>query len=96
MMIEGDIFTSLYEGAEQFEINSIKAEGNKAIAIVKFTNSTFQQNWVDEVLLIKQDSWLIDNVAFKSNEPGLLTTKDILEYFITQRKPTFIPKTEDK
>ncbi|PRD48065.1 hypothetical protein [Sphingobacterium haloxyli] len=83
-LIEGDIFSSLYEGAEHFSVEDIKNLDDKAIVTVRFSNTTFNEKWDDEIVFVKQEKWVIDDVIFKSYDPALPTTKAILQDFISK------------
>jgi hypothetical protein len=78
LMIEGDIFTSLYEGHDSYKIRGIKMNGNKATAIVEFSNTSYPEPWNDEVLLVKEKGWKIDNVIFKAQMVDMESTKEVL------------------
>lgn len=82
MCIEGDIFSSLYEGQDSLKIIDIKTEGNKATVSVEFTNTQFKQSWEDKVILIKDGDWKIDNVIFKPGNMETKSTKYVLTSFI--------------
>ncbi|QQT27271.1 hypothetical protein [Sphingobacterium spiritivorum] len=81
LMIEGDIFTSLYEGQDTFQIDTIKIKGDSAFVAVQFANSGYKESWKDEVVLIKKESWKIDNVYFGTDKT-LKSTKDVLRELI--------------
>jgi len=70
-MIEGDLFTSLFEGATAYRIDSCETEGNKAYCQVRFTyesKDSATENWKDKVLLVKEDQhWRIDDIEFSGN-----------------------------
>ncbi len=87
-LIEGDIFTSLYEGQDGFRIIDIKLNGSYATALVEFTNSVYNQKWNDKVILIYEKGWKIDNVVFQKGRSGT-STKDVLNAFLQleNRKP---------
>jgi len=78
LMIEGDIFTSLYEGQKSFNIREIKIEENKASVTIQFANSLYEKTWEDQVLLMKDKDWKIDNVVFKGQTVNIKSTKEIL------------------
>lgn len=83
MMIEGDIFTSLYEGHTSFAIKSLLVSGDTASVIVIFENKKYDEIWEDEVLLIKEKKrWKIDNVFFKKESNTLESTQSYLNQFI--------------
>ncbi|EEI93809.1 hypothetical protein HMPREF0765_0662 [Sphingobacterium spiritivorum ATCC 33300] len=81
LMIEGDIFTSLYEGQDTFQIDTIKVKGDSAFVVVQFANTGYKESWKDEVVLIKKETWRIDNVYF-GEEKDLKSTKDVLKQLI--------------
>ncbi|MBA2612655.1 MAG: hypothetical protein H0U95_11825 [Bacteroidetes bacterium] len=82
MCIEGDIFSSLYEGQDSLKIIDIKTEDNKATVTIELTNTLFKQSWEDKVILIKDSTWKIDNVIFKAGNMETKSTKDVLTRFI--------------
>lgn len=81
LMIEGDIFTSLYEGQDTFQIDTIKVKGDSAFVVVQFANTGYKESWKDEVVLIKKETWRVDNVYF-GEEKDLKSTKDVLKQLI--------------
>lgn len=85
LMIEGDIFTSLYEGQNSFKIGEIKTEENKATVTVHFTNTFYKITWEDQVVLIKDKYWKIDNVIFKRKKSNVKSTKEELLRFINSK-----------
>jgi hypothetical protein len=64
MLIEGDIFTSLYEGQDRALIEQIVVDGERAIAKVRFENTAYQIAWSDQVVLVYEGGWKIDNVIY--------------------------------
>lgn len=82
LCIEGDVFSSLYEGQDSLKILGIKIKNNKATATLELTNTQYKETWKDEVLLKNENGWKIDNVIFKGIEPTSKSTKDILLSFI--------------
>jgi hypothetical protein len=86
-MIEGDIFTSLYDGYTSFKIAEIKIEQNKAVVSVGFTykekNPKFNDIiWVDNVVLVQENGWKIDNVLYKGNNCAVASLKEELDNFL--------------
>ena len=62
-LIEGDIFTSNYEGAKSFKIFSSELNENTAIVKVEFTHQDLK--WVDEIVLVQvNNKWLITDVKY--------------------------------
>ena len=71
-LVEGDIFTSLFEGADSFKVLSCEEKGAKASCPVEFKNTnpgdgkTF--TWKDSPVLEKGKSgWLISDVEYKGD-----------------------------
>lgn len=71
-LVEGDIFTSLFEGADSFKILSCEVKGDKASCPVEFKNTnpgdgkTF--TWKDSAVLEKGKSgWLVSDVEYKGD-----------------------------
>jgi hypothetical protein len=69
-LVEGDIFTSLFEGADSFKVLSCEEKGEKASCSLEFKNTnpgdgkTF--TWKDGVMLVKGKSgWLVSDVEYK-------------------------------
>lgn len=72
LMIEGEVFASLYEGYQTFIIEKIEIDNHRAIVTIELTNIIDEMTWRDEVLLIKEDGWKIDNVFYKGAENGYM------------------------
>jgi hypothetical protein len=70
LMIEGEVFSSFYEGYQEFKIDKILIANDRAIATIALTNTIDGMKWSDEVLLIKEDGWKIDNILYKGEEKG--------------------------
>jgi hypothetical protein len=65
IMLEGSVFTSLYDGFTKYKILDIEITGNTAQAVVNFVyNSKPQIKWTDTIILIKENKWKIENVKF--------------------------------
>ena len=69
-LVEGDIFTSLFEGADSFKVLPCEEKGAKAKCPVEFKNTnpgdgkTF--TWKDSAVLEKEKSgWLISDVEYE-------------------------------
>ncbi len=62
-LIEGDIFTSNYEGAKSFKILSSELNENNTKVKVEFSYQDLK--WVDEIALIQvNNKWLITDVKY--------------------------------
>jgi hypothetical protein len=71
-LVEGDIFTSLFEGADSFKVLSCDEKGESATCLLEFKNTnpgdskTF--TWKDGVMLAKGKSgWLVSDVEYKGD-----------------------------
>ncbi len=65
-LIEGDIFTSNYEGAKSFKILSSEVDQSRALVQVEFTYQ--ESKWIDEISLkLDKNNWLIDDVKYGQN-----------------------------
>ena len=71
-LVEGDIFTSLFEGADSFKVLSCEEKGTNASCPVEFKNTnpgdgkTF--TWKDSAVLEKGESgWLISDIGYKGD-----------------------------
>jgi hypothetical protein len=87
MLIEGDIFTGLYEGANRLDLRQVAIDGARARATVAFENTDYDIAWTDEVLLVDEDGWKIDDVVYGREgaaQPGLRAT---LTAFIAAATP---------
>jgi len=82
VLLEGDIFTSVYEGQTGFKILDIKIKDNKATVLIELKNNLKKIPWQDEMQLIDQNGWKIDNVIFKNIHPDIGSTQALLKGFI--------------
>jgi hypothetical protein len=77
-IIEGDIFSSLYEGVTEVKIKDIAIADNQARVLVIFSNKHSNLTWEEELLMIKTNSWRLDNVIYNAkNNAG--SHKDLQE-----------------
>lgn len=89
IMIEGDIFSSNYEGITSYEIKSITIEGQRARSVMyfeyKYTKPVY--HWTDTLLLIKESNkWKIDDMIYFNHDTATLSMKNILNSNITDYK----------
>jgi hypothetical protein len=82
LVIDKDLFTGSGKGEDSFKIIDIQAKGSKATVIIEFTNVNDNTIWKDEMLLVKEKKWKIDNVLFKGEKANGNNTKLILNRFI--------------
>jgi hypothetical protein len=67
-MVEGDLFTSLFEGASAFKIVSCKDEDKKSACVVQFSHRDADQKMTscqDRVYMIREPrGWVIDDIEY--------------------------------
>jgi hypothetical protein len=83
LMIEGDIYTSLSEGATMYQILKTTTEGDKVRSEVSFTNVNYNRNWIDTIIL-KQESgaWKLDDVLYATPQGNAQSTSKLLLQFL--------------
>ena len=73
ILIEGEIFASLYEGYTGWKIVGKKENADTVWVNVAFTHSEYQQTWEDQIVCIREkDKWKFDNVLY--GKPAHLPT----------------------
>lgn len=80
-ILEGEIFTGLYEGFTAFETGPEKAADGQAIVEVRFRNAHYGVDWTDEIVLVEEDGWKIDDVRYTGKKAGLLSLREVLQDF---------------
>jgi hypothetical protein len=90
-MLQDDIFTGLQFGYyTSFKLGNINLEANKAIVNIHFVSiddsagETFQSD--DQVVLVNDNGWKIDNVIYGGNNNVLKNTKEVLLEFINYKE----------
>lgn len=72
-LLEGDIFTSMFEGATAFRVGECAAQGIKAECTVSLTYESpgdKPQHWSDTAVLVESASgWRLDDIDFGGNWP---------------------------
>ena len=65
-MLEGDLFTSMFEGATQWKLQACAVSGNQARCPVAFTHAGSKAvNWTDALLLVNTpQGWRVDDIAY--------------------------------
>lgn len=84
-IMEGDVFSSLYEGADAMRIRSIHILSGTAAAEVAFSHTErgHTTEWSDYLILVNEDGWKVDNVIFTSRYTSMKSTKDALREYIS-------------
>ena len=70
-IVEGDLFTSLFEGATSFAVQSCDSEADRAACQVAFRyqQSGSDESWNDKILLVRENrQWRIDDIEFIGND----------------------------
>lgn len=67
-LIEGDLFSSLFEGATQSKLQACTVSGTGARCPVAFTHASATaktENWTDALLLVNTpQGWRVDDIAY--------------------------------
>ncbi len=74
LLIEGEIFTSVYEGYSSFKLDEMEVENNTAKAVVTFSNEGYNLNWSDTLMLINENGWKLDDVRYNKDGGSLKKT----------------------
>ncbi|MBB5391470.1 MULTISPECIES: DUF3828 domain-containing protein [unclassified Herbaspirillum] len=70
-IVEGDLFTSLYEGATSFSVKSCDSDDQRSSCQVAFEykKDGAAEAWNDKILLVREDNrWRIDDIEFIGND----------------------------
>lgn len=73
-IVEGDLFTSLYEGASSFSVASCDSDDTDGLrascqVAFKYARDGASEAWNDKVLLVREDQqWRIDDIEFIGND----------------------------
>jgi hypothetical protein len=81
LILEGEIFAGLYEGFTGYEIAGESVADGQAIVQVRFRNEPYDVTWTDEILLVDEDGWKIDDVRYAQKKAGLLSLREVLREF---------------
>jgi hypothetical protein len=94
-LVEGDLFTSLFEGADAYTLGACKVENDSASCGVDLTYTDKRDNsktaWQDRIYLVREDGkWLVDDIEFLGTwefmHKGKL--KDLLRQVADEAKDT--------
>lgn len=80
-ILEGEIFSGLYEGFTSFEARPENVKDGQATVEVRFRNEHYGVDWTDEVVLIEENGWKIDDVRYTGKKAGLLSLREVLQDF---------------
>lgn len=84
-LLEGAVFTSLYEGHTAHSVKNIEVKEGTALVIIEFVNDLFGSTevWTDEIVLLNENGWKLDNVRYGEPKGELKDLKLLLSDFIT-------------
>lgn len=80
-ILEGEIFAGLYEGYTSYKMGPARVLGDRASVAVTFRNKGYKTRWTDDVKLVNDNGWKIDNVLFTGGWSGQTSTRDALRQF---------------
>jgi len=98
--IEGDLFSSLDQGALSYKTLQCEAQAATAACLVELTSVDDRNNakfaWKDRVFLVRErDRWVVDDIEFLGDRPYMHKgrLKDILKQIIDEGKnSTVLPR----
>ncbi len=63
-MVEGDLFSSLFEGATDFKVDTCSADGKCVVGLL-YTEGGDKQSWIDTAYLVKTPAgWRVDDIGY--------------------------------
>lgn len=80
-ILEGEIFAGLYEGFTDYRMGPARIEGDRASVAVTFRNKGYKTRWTDDVKLVNDKGWKIDNVLYTGGWTGQTSLRDNLRQF---------------
>lgn len=93
LLLEGELFSGLYEGFTGFEVGSEERGDGNAVVEVRFRNDNYDVSWVDEVILLEEDGWKIDNIRYLDKKAGLVSLREVLQSFAETAAAEESPKS---
>lgn len=81
LLLEGEIFSGLYEGFTDFEVGAGRTVDGRAEVEVRFRNRPYEVAWTDEFHLVEENGWKIDDVRYADKKAGLLGLREVLQDF---------------
>ena len=82
LILEGELFSGLYEGFTSYQIVSEALDGERATVDVLFTNQHYNISWTDRVEMVREDGgWKIDDIRYLDKKTAALGLRDVLRDF---------------
>lgn len=81
LILEGEIFSGLYEGFTAYELIGERVADGRAFVQVHFRNEPYNVDWTDEFVLVDERGWKIDDVRYGHKLAGKDTLRELLEDF---------------
>ena len=69
-LIEGSIFSSLFEGPTSWKVGACVGDGKTARCAISQTREDRGQKpvkWIDTLVLVNRDGWKVDDLAYDAN-----------------------------
>jgi hypothetical protein len=80
-ILEGEVFAGLYEGYTTYEVAGERAGEGSAVVEVRFRNAPYGVAWTDEIVVVDENGWKIDDVRYSGKKAGLLSLREVLQDF---------------
>jgi len=81
LILEGEIFAGLYEGFTSHEVVGEQIADGQASVQIRFSNKHYNVDWTDEVVLVEENGWKIDDIRYTQKKAGLLGLREVLQEF---------------
>lgn len=83
-MLDFDIFTSMVEGVDSIRVLQISIIADTARVNVSFANTLYNNTieWNDQLILIKEKDWKLENVLYGEENMEFKSLQDLLVNYI--------------
>jgi len=85
-LLEGELFAGLYEGYTEFNIKEVIEKKESAIVVMEFINTHYDIKWNDDVVLVQENGWKIDNINYHYTSGANKNLKQVLNDFLSLKK----------
>lgn len=80
-ILEGEVFAGLYEGFTAYEVTGERAGDGSTVVEVRFRNEPYHVAWTDQIVVVDENGWKIDDVRYSDKKAGLLSLREVLQDF---------------